>query len=544
METTLATAREYGLSEITMGACHLLGQLAEVNEEPALAWQHYQTAIGVVEKARAGLPWDEFQLGFMDDKLPIYRDSLRLGQQTKSPAQVLYLLNLAYTAPLPPLRPMATILPDDPVTTRLRELRETWHWYQSQQETPARLDASPEPERDVAKDTMLRRRLSELEVEIAELTRRRQLHIISSEAAESSPSDRLPCHEAQSPEEFLAKTQQSLRPEDLLLHYYHLEGQVHAMIVTSNRLERVADLSSAGLVDRLLRSWRFNLEHFTALHTAPETTLSIATAHLEHLHEALVAPLEAHLNERQRLFLVTPPEWHDLPFAACFDGQNYLVERVSLSYLSAPQAILQAGPPLLPETEEQLDAWVLGYSDGGRLPHAVAEARQVVDALPSMFAPILRVEDEGTLSCLHRGSRTGYLLHLATHAVFRPDNPIFSWIRLADARLTVAELYEMSLPQRPLVVLSACETGRGRARGGGLLGMGRGLLAAGASGLVVSLWKAADETTGNLMADFYTHLGLLHSADRVAYALCQAQKAAIVRKQHPFYWAGFIFIRG
>ena len=64
----------------------------------------------------------------------------------------------------------------------------------------------------------------------------------------------------------------------------------------------------------------------------------------------------------------------------------------------------------------------------------------------------------------------------------------------------------ITLPQRPLVVLSACETGRGLARGGGLLGMGRGFLAAGASGLVVTLWRVSDEATAQFVESFYTHL--------------------------------------
>ena len=545
VEAALAPAREYKLMEIVTDAYHLLGQLAEIDEDLTLAWQHYQTAIEAIEKLRVGLPWDEFQLGFMDDKLPIYRDGLRLGERTASPVQILYLLNLAHSAPLPSLHLPSASLPGDLLNSRLRKLRETWHWYQSQQETAVRLDSESEAGHAPVTDTVLRERLGELEAEIAELTRRWQLRATPSEPTESLTSDLVFPHEAGSPEEFLAQIQQQLHPRDVLLHYYRVEGQVHALLVTSDSLKLVADLSPVESVDRLLRSWRFNLEHFTTLHTAPETSLKVATAHLTRLHQALMAPLETHLNEQHRLFLVLPPDWHDLPLSACFDGQSYLAERLTLSYLSTSQAMRQTPPPPVSTGREtQVDALVLGYSDGGQLPHTIAEARRVAEILPSPFSPTLRLEDEGTLACLLRVSRTSRLLHLATHAVFRPDNPFFSWMRLADARLTVAELYEMTLPQHPLVVLSACETGRGKSRGGGLLGMGRGLLAAGASGLVVSLWKVADEATVQLMADFYAHLGLAYDADSVAYALRQAQQAAIAREQHPFCWAGFIFIRG
>lgn len=120
---------------------------------------------------------------------------------------------------------------------------------------------------------------------------------------------------------------------------------------------------------------------------------------------------------------------------------------------------------------------------------------------------------------------------------------MFSWMLLADTRLAVTDLYTMTLPRRPLVVLSACETGRGQARGGGLLGMGRGFLAAGASGLVVSLWKAADTATAELMVDFYR--GFLEpGGPDAAASLQRAQLCMLQRHHHAFFWAGFVYIRG
>lgn len=118
-------------------------------------------------------------------------------------------------------------------------------------------------------------------------------------------------------------------------------------------------------------------------------------------------------------------------------------------------------------------------------------------------------------------------------------------MRLADARLTVADIYDITLRQRPLVVLSACETGRGQPRGGGLLGMGRALLGAGAAGLIVSLWKIPDVASAQLMADLYRHLAPTqpphHSAGA---ALRRAQQLALARGEPPFCWAGFVAIQG
>jgi CHAT domain-containing protein len=223
------------------------------------------------------------------------------------------------------------------------------------------------------------------------------------------------------------------------------------------------------------------------------------------------------------------------------DGRQYLVERFELSYLSAPEALLQSAPSAAMTSQQQ--ALIVGYSEQGRLPQSISEARQVTETLEPVLQPICLIEEAATIDALRRQPGACSLLHLATHAVFRPDNPLFSWIRLADGRLTVADLYEIRLPGRPLVVLSACETGRGQARGGGLLGMGRGFLAAGAAGIVVSLWKIDDTAAALFMQDFYVALQTGSPADP-ATALCQAHRRACARGAHPQDWAAFLFIAG
>jgi len=114
----------------------------------------------------------------------------------------------------------------------------------------------------------------------------------------------------------------------------------------------------------------------------------------------------------------------------------------------------------------------------------------------------------------------------------------------SDVAMAVVDLYDIPLQGRPLVYMSACETGRCHPRGGGLLGMGRALLAAGASGLVVSLWKVVDDASARLAADFYRTLVLTSMPDSSGGALQHVQQLAIARQEHPFFWAGLIFIQG
>jgi CHAT domain-containing protein len=96
------------------------------------------------------------------------------------------------------------------------------------------------------------------------------------------------------------------------------------------------------------------------------------------------------------------------------------------------------------------------------------------------------------------------IAHLATHGVLDPDSPRASAVLLADGeQITVAELMGMRI-SADLVVLSACETGTGRPAGGDeMLGLGRGLLAAGARSALVTLWPVLDASAALLMTRFH-----------------------------------------
>ena len=98
------------------------------------------------------------------------------------------------------------------------------------------------------------------------------------------------------------------------------------------------------------------------------------------------------------------------------------------------------------------------------------------------------------------------ILHLACHGQFRPENPLFSSLHLADGFVTVRDICSQKL-NAELVTLSACETGLNKIFAGDeILGLARGFLSAGASSLVLSLWTVNDEATTRLMKNFYKNL--------------------------------------
>ena len=73
-----------------------------------------------------------------------------------------------------------------------------------------------------------------------------------------------------------------------------------------------------------------------------------------------------------------------------------------------------------------------------------------------------------------------------------------------DGIITAEEVGGLKLKGTWLVVLSACDTGTGQAKAGeGVMGLRRGFIQAGAQNLLMTLWPISDETTVQIMRDFY-----------------------------------------
>jgi CHAT domain-containing protein len=107
-----------------------------------------------------------------------------------------------------------------------------------------------------------------------------------------------------------------------------------------------------------------------------------------------------------------------------------------------------------------------------------------------------------------------------------------------DGFLSAKEVLAMRLVAE-LVVLSACNTGRGRVTGDGVVGLSRAFIAAGVPSVIVSLWTVPDMPTSSLMTDLYQHLKA--SPDK-AQALRLALLATLRQHPDPVDWAGFTLV--
>lgn len=109
-----------------------------------------------------------------------------------------------------------------------------------------------------------------------------------------------------------------------------------------------------------------------------------------------------------------------------------------------------------------------------------------------------------------------------------------------DGVLTAKEISLLDLRDANLVVLSACETGKGEITGEGVFGLQRAFKQAGAQTIIMSLWKVNDEATQLLMTEFYRNWIANHQSKREAFR--NAQNAVRSQYKEPYYWAGFIML--
>ena len=175
------------------------------------------------------------------------------------------------------------------------------------------------------------------------------------------------------------------------------------------------------------------------------------------------------------------------------------------------------------------------------LPGAEGEAMAIAQLLNTKAITKEKATETAIKQQLPKAKR----VHLATHGLLDdftglgvPGAIALTPSHQDDGLLTADEILELNL-NADLVVLSACDTGRGRITGDGVIGLSRSLISAGTPSVVVSLWSVPDAPTASLMTEFYRNLE--ESSDK-AQALRQAMLTTMKQHPNPQDWAAFTLI--
>jgi CHAT domain-containing protein len=267
--------------------------------------------------------------------------------------------------------------------------------------------------------------------------------------------------------------------------------------------------------------------------------------YLQHLYQLLIPPEVEDLGEDDLLLIAPHGLLHGLAFQTLLADEKPLVSRVPLTYvpsLGAFQLLLKD-----PARENAVGrVLVCGLSDFGSrassLPHTVDEVAALRQVLGERLDVLWGSEAtrESLLRLNESGDLAGYdAIHFATHAVLDHLAPSQSRVLLADDSLALADVLNLRLRAR-MVVLSGCEGAMGqRYPGDEIMGLARAFFLAGARTVVASLWPVEDASAGELMGRLYRQLVV---GEGVAQALRAVQVEMAAEGYAPYQWAPFIAI--
>ncbi|AUT00316.1 Fis family transcriptional regulator [Nostoc sp. CENA543] len=289
------------------------------------------------------------------------------------------------------------------------------------------------------------------------------------------------------------------------------------------------------------------------LSVSPKPDAPKTKQRLSRLHQLLIQPIADVLpkQDSEKVIFIPQNELFLVPFPALQDEQGkYLIQKHTILTAPAIQVldftrqqklgvgngdVLIVGNPTMPKVilepgkpSEKLTS----------LPWAEKEAREIA----AKFNTQALIGNKATKTTIVNKMTQARIIHFATHGLLDDNRGLGSAIALAPSStdnglLTAEEILNLKL-NADLVVLSACDTGRGRITGDGVIGLSRSLISAGTPSVIVSLWAVDDNSTSFLMTEFYKNI---QQQDK-ATALRQAMLTTMQKYPQPINWAAFTLI--
>lgn len=273
----------------------------------------------------------------------------------------------------------------------------------------------------------------------------------------------------------------------------------------------------------------------------------------QNLYNQLVRPIEGSINTKLRLVFIRDSELNFIPFEILESKANdYLLNRFAISYHYSATIWANALKSGNIKNRKSLLSFA-PFTSEKLLPNNFRDA--TLKPLPASENEVNKIG--GTIYKANSATKNKFLedyrkhgiIHFATHAQVDDVNPDKSFIAFypenTDYKLFTNDLYLLNLQNTRLVVLSACEAGRGKLqKGEGLMSLARGFAYSGCPSVVTTLWNAHDES----MAFLSEHLHHYLQEDLpIDIALQKAKldyfNSAIGKElDHPYYWANFILI--
>lgn len=284
---------------------------------------------------------------------------------------------------------------------------------------------------------------------------------------------------------------------------------------------------------------------------------------LKELYQLMISPIADLLPKNPDEYVIFIPQdsLFQVPIAALQSPNGeFLIEKHTI--LSAPS--IQVLDFSNQQHQSQLNdpnrsAMVIGNPTMPKVAEKIGEIPTQLRSLPASekeaqeIAKILftksKIGAEATKSYVLKNLEQARFVHFATHGLLDytkgglSSSEVPGVLALApegddDGLLTTSEILNLKLKAK-LVVLSACDTGRGKITGDGVIGLSRAWMSAGVPSVIVSLRPVYDLPSQTLMISFYKHF---IRTSNVSRSLRQAMLETMKMDRTPVRWGTFVLL--
>lgn len=362
----------------------------------------------------------------------------------------------------------------------------------------------------------------------------------------------------------ISTIQKNLSPGDLLIAHHLDSTNLYTFIISATEVELKRVLTPHDLSAKV--------NYYQRLLSEPARPDSVLQMFVETSHELrkVLLPEDSLLTSYSSLLILTENLFGTIPFETLvttskvgsgFADPDYLLKTHTVSYANSAtlwyaqrqqnqtaaskQMILAMAPSFDQEwqyTGVEADSTREGL---GRLSWTQEE----VNNLNDYFDTELRLGKEASEGAFKQLSSEYAVVHVASHGLLNESEPMFSKLVFAppnaedaeDGFLNTLEVFNLRL-SADMIVLSACNSGSGEVlTGEGVFSLASGFFYAGARSIVMTYWTANDQSSTQIITDFYANLSKGLNKPR---SLREAKLAYLDQSSgvlsHPYYWAHFV----
>ena len=332
-----------------------------------------------------------------------------------------------------------------------------------------------------------------------------------------------------------AKSVGEMSPTAAIVYIIPLESRLELLVETKSGLKKVTvDVPSRRLMDQA-RLFRHHVERRTTY---------FFKGHGEALYAWIIEPIKKILEADDVDTLVFVPDGalRNVPMAALFDGEKYLIEQYAVA-VAPGLSLIESQEATSPNSRFLFSGLAAERHGFPGLPAVVQEAELISKSFsPTVLMDGTFLKDDLENTFLRNDYR---YVHIASHGQFsgRADS---TFVLTYDGFLTLDDLENLIRPSSyrgapvELLTLSACQTAAGDDKAA--LGLAGVAIKAGCRAALATLWFVSDQASALMVDEFYRALAKPGTSKAKALQHAQTVLRNDPRFRHPRYWAPYLMI--